>query len=346
MKIGILTFHWATNYGAVLQAYALQEYLIEQGHDVEIINYKPKQFDFSYLNFIKHPKSLFSFKKVMFNKRKEKIIQIFREQYLIMTERYYSFDEVSRMISKYELLISGSDQVLNPSFALKGEGRESPVYFLSFKGSKVKKIGYAVSFGCTQYPSKAASIVSEWVQSFDKIGVREDTGLNVLKQLGFYKDQHLVPDPTILRGEKLFKDILSIETSPTYSNYVCVYMLRRKLKCSLENAVTIDETHDIYSLEQWLRLIAHAKFLITNSYHGMIMALLFHVPFAVLLESKGAVGMNDRFWTLLSKVGLESQIVEKDSATIEMISNHNIDWVDVDDKIADYKKNGVDFLTF
>lgn len=54
MKIGILTFHWATNYGAVLQCYALQEYLREQGHDVEIINYKPWHFDF-WAKYVRRP---------------------------------------------------------------------------------------------------------------------------------------------------------------------------------------------------------------------------------------------------------------------------------------------------
>lgn len=55
MKIGIMTFHWATNYGAVLQAYCLQEYLREQGHDVEIINYKPMQYDFSWKKYLGTP---------------------------------------------------------------------------------------------------------------------------------------------------------------------------------------------------------------------------------------------------------------------------------------------------
>ena len=62
MKIGILTFHWATNYGAVLQCYALQTYLESLGHDVRVINYKPKQYDFSLWRFFRyrlflHPKS-------------------------------------------------------------------------------------------------------------------------------------------------------------------------------------------------------------------------------------------------------------------------------------------------
>ena len=63
MKIGIMTFHWATNYGAVLQAYCLQEYLREQGHDVEIINYKLSRYDMSLWNYFKHPSNWKRYKK-------------------------------------------------------------------------------------------------------------------------------------------------------------------------------------------------------------------------------------------------------------------------------------------
>lgn len=58
MKIGILTFHWATNYGAVLQCYALQSYLESMGHDVKVINYKPRQYDDNLYTFLRFRKFL------------------------------------------------------------------------------------------------------------------------------------------------------------------------------------------------------------------------------------------------------------------------------------------------
>ena len=87
MKIGILTFHWATNYGAVLQAYALQEYLIGCGHDVEIINYKPKSYDFNWMIFIRHPKALLTFGKRMKVRKKEELLSLFREKNLKLTKK-------------------------------------------------------------------------------------------------------------------------------------------------------------------------------------------------------------------------------------------------------------------
>lgn len=84
MKIGILTFHWATNYGAILQAYALQNYLKDRGHNVEIINYKPLFYDYSIRKFLLYPRFLFSFlvrfKQVCKEIKKESRLNIFRKK--------------------------------------------------------------------------------------------------------------------------------------------------------------------------------------------------------------------------------------------------------------------------
>ena len=87
MKIGIFTFHWATNYGAILQAYALQEYLKSQGNEVEIINYKPKKYDFSWINVVRHPSNLLRLRSVLLDRDKEQCLQQWRENNLCMTER-------------------------------------------------------------------------------------------------------------------------------------------------------------------------------------------------------------------------------------------------------------------
>ena len=93
MKIGIITFHWAINYGAVLQCYALQETLKALGHDVFVINYKPKRFDNTFWTFIRyrmflHPKAYYR------DIKKEKKIMLFRNKYLNLTQRYFSTKEL------------------------------------------------------------------------------------------------------------------------------------------------------------------------------------------------------------------------------------------------------------
>ena len=133
MKIGILTFHWATNYGAVLQCFALQEYLRSQGHDVEVINYKPKQYDDNVFTFLRFRKFL-NLDEYLRDRKKESALVAFRDSHLHQTKRICKCMDIVEIANSYDIIISGSDQVTNPSFLLSGEGLGiiSPAYFLGF----------------------------------------------------------------------------------------------------------------------------------------------------------------------------------------------------------------------
>lgn len=342
MKIGILTFHWATNYGAVLQTYALQEYLTIQGHEVEIINYKPKQYDFSWLTYVIKPYYLLKLKKDLIKRKKEKLLQCFRDEYLNQTKRFYTYNELKNSLLDYDVVISGSDQILNPFFTMKGESQPTPTYYLNFLPQTIRKIGYAVSFGCTLYPDYAIEQAKKWITNFDSIGVRENSGKDVLKQLKYEERVSVVPDPTILMGKRLFEKI-RIDDRLLKNDYICVYMLRTRISIDYPDLYYIDDLNNPISLESWLEKISHSKGLITNSYHGMIMSILFHIPFVVLLESKEGVGMNDRFSTLLNAIGLEGRIVNDCDLKLKLLEP--IDWSMVDGKLADYSMQGDLFLS-
>lgn len=341
MKIGILTFHWATNYGAVLQTYALQTYLKSKGHEVYVIDYKPRHFDNTFWNYLKNRKFL-NHRKYQNTLRKERVLQIFRDKYLQLTTRIFTKEEIPSLVSDYDVLITGSDQVLNPSFLFNGEGRRklSTAYFLDipFNGTK---IGYAVSFGCTTYPEDAKSIVTNIINEIDKIGVRENTGLDILKSVQYNNHSLAVPDPTILCYDLLFN---SIEFQrPDKTDYYCAYILHKKIVINADNVMYIDEQNNPLSMEAWLGTIAYSKGLITNSYHGMIMALLNHVPFVAITVNTGSIGMNDRFTTILGVLGLEDRICCETDDYMSIINN-KIDWTGVDNKIKKYSEIGRDFL--
>lgn len=338
MKIGILTFHWATNYGAILQSYALQEYLLEQGHDVQIINYKPRWFDF-WLRYIRRPWLIRNFKKDLLGRKKEKKLKLFRSKYLLLSKRYYSTNQMTKTHLNYDVVISGSDQILNPSYTLSGEECPTSAYYLTSFPNSIK-IGYAVSFGCNKYPSNALKYAKLWIKNFHIIGVREQSGLSILESMDFRGEKMLVPDPTILRGCKLFKDI-NIEYT-TEKDYVSVYILRKHIDVSLENVVYIDDFNNPLSLEQWLGVIIGSKFLVTNSYHGMIVAILNHVPFAVLADDSD---MNDRFYTLLKYLELSDRVIEH-TADLPFIMQRSIDWNLVEAKLSIYRQTGIDLLSF
>lgn len=336
MRIGILTFHWATNYGAVLQCYALQEYLREQGHVVEIINYKPWQFDF-WKKYVRRPWLLKNLGRDLVARKKEGRLITFRAQCLHLTKRYYTSVQMAKAKMNYDIVISGSDQVLNESFTLFGENHPTPAYYLqAFPNSK--RIGYAESFGCNEYSLEALRYAKQWINYFDKVGVREQTGLSILNTMGFKGPREIVPDPTLLGGISIFKDI-KIEY-PKKKNYLCTYILRKHIDLHQDDVIYIDDFNNPISMEQWLGSIIGSRGLITNSYHGMIVAILNHIPFSVLAD---AAHMNDRFITLLTRLGLVERLSDSIDKCIQIVCKP-IDWFVVDERISDFQKIGRAFL--
>ena len=342
MKIGIFTFHWSTNYGAILQAYCLQEYLLEQGHEVEIVNYKPRKYDFSWLTFVRHPRMIKRLNRTLANRRKEQLLVTFRNQHLRLTKRYSSVNEFDADLDKYDVLISGSDQVLNPNITMQGEDdKPCSAYWLAFVRGTQKRIGYAVSFGFESYPENAVDMVKEWVNGFNAIGVREHSGINILKQLQYNGISTITPDPTILMGADLFRR-LKVEVPVIKEDYSCVYMLRHEINIE-GNIRYIDELHQPLSLEDWLNRIVKAQNLITNSYHGMIMAMLAHVPFVVLLEKGSESGMNDRFFTLSSELGIENRFAHT-LEEAQLILKEPMDFDRIDERIDRFRQLGITFI--
>lgn len=342
MRIGIITFHWPENYGAVLQCYALQSYLEDQGHTVEVINYQPFHTGLYYLSILIHPQLLGKFSEIRRRKQKKILLDRFRNKYLHLTKRYYTCAQLISANLDYDVIISGSDQILNPSFTLFGERKPTATYYLPF--GKSKKIGYAISFGCTVYPTDAAIYAKKWIRNYDVIGTRESTGLNVLNQLQYEGKKQVVPDPTILNYKELFHNI-AIPSS--LDSYYCVYTIRHPFHLEADNEVKyIDDNHSPISLENWLGLIVHSKGLITNSYHGMIMAIIAHVPFVALVETASGKGMNDRFTTLLIHLGIDDRILPFDSenSSVMELMELPIRWDEVDKKMEMLSAVGTNFL--
>lgn len=338
MKVGILTFHWATNYGAVLQCYALQEYLRNEGHEVEIINYKPRKFDF-WFKYLKRPWLILRLRKDLITRKKEEYLALFRNTMLKQTDRYHSTKELRKAKFDYDVIISGSDQVLNPSYTIEGEDYPTSAYYLE-PFTNTKRIGYAVSFGCVEYPIKALPYSKQWINCFDRIGVREDTGMQVLEQMEYKGISTIVPDPTILFGSKLFSGI-KIEY-PLTRDCFCVYILRKHVNIGRNNVIYIDDYNNPLPIEKWIGTIINCKGLITNSYHGMIVAILNHVPFVALADSNH---MNDRFVTILSKLGMLGNMITN-ITDYETILERPINWTSVDERLNEYQKEGMHFLDF
>ncbi|HZL09027.1 MAG TPA: polysaccharide pyruvyl transferase family protein [Prolixibacteraceae bacterium] len=340
MKIGILTFHWATNYGAILQAYALQTYLEKLGHEVYIINYKPKQYKKNLLACFSTIR-VWSYLSKLKEFLKERELDNFRKSYLNETILYESLNELQKNPPQMDIYICGSDQIWNPYFTTKGEGKPTSTYFLDFGEKDIKRIAYAVSFGCEDYPDAASNIAKGYINNFNAISVRENSGIQIVYKLGFANPIKLL-DPTLLlqRDDYNFANTKQLGIQKR----AVVYILRDELK-NLQKFIfylkkdyqvdTIDNFFNPNSLQEWINGIKNASIVLTNSFHGMVFSLIFHVPFIIILANHSSVGMNDRFKTLLSYLDLQNRMmVDFDIDKINELINEKINWQLIDSQLA------------
>lgn len=353
MKIGILTFHWATNYGAVIQCYALQIYLESLGHHVEVINYKPLRYIDSLYSFFRYRKFL-HLREYLNTQKKEKSLESFRDLHLNLTEQIHTCSAVGEVASRYDLIISGSDQVTNPYFLQNGEGLNivTPTYFLGFPFNG-KRIGYALSFGCTVYPSEAKHLAISFLDKFDAISVRERSGIEIAKSMG-REDVDVVPDPTLLMSTQFYLSLVEESMKMWSGSFIYGFFIRnindRKIVINRifkdKHIVWNNEDGD-YSMQGWLSKINHSNLVITDSFHCVVMCLKLHKQFIVVTEKEGNVGMNDRLFTLLSPLELEDRIISK--SNLEKMSNtdnfKDICWLEVDSKLSEYSQIGKIFLS-
>ena len=341
MKVGIITFHWGTNYGGVLQAYALQSFLESIGHEVSIINYNPKTMQDSLLLCFKSRKFQ-NIKRNIELYRKEQNFIPFRKMYLNMTERYFTLEELQLNAPKLDVYVAGSDQIWNP-YIIKSYGKP---YFLNFGQINVKRISYAPSFGCQEYPKEELKILSSELKRFDSISYREDTGKDILVSAG-YSNSTWMPDPTLLLPKKEYqKSCTPIGHKKAFSffyilqeNQILINSLVEQVKNNGELDV-ISNTFKAFnklSIEDWLGYIKEAEYVVTNSFHGVVFSIIFQKPFVVVPIEGRLKGMNDRIITLLSKFDLLNRLLV-DEDKLNKVLNETIDWESTIEILNKYKE--------
>ena len=229
MRIGILTFHCAHNYGAVLQCYALQETLKGMGHNVEIIDYRPeyliKPYDVINFKRISSPTILGQLKKclletVVLPKRlkRHKAFSRFINHKLNLSERVVE----DKIPIKYDVYVMGSDQIWNPKIT---KGFDA-VYFGDFTYAKEnrKYIAYAASMAVIELDEPSKCYLSNALSNFNAISVRERQLVPLLQPLLKNKID-VVLDPTLLVNPEIWENIA--RSSHIKGKYVLVYQIRR-----------------------------------------------------------------------------------------------------------------------
>lgn len=337
-KIGILTFHWATNYGAVLQAYALQSFLKDKGFETEIINYVPWSIAISQkINWHKNHRT----DMIM---REEKL-ETFRRNFLVRTKRINFCFWLRRFSQSYFAVICGSDQIWNQSFALFGEYKPTLAYFASFARKKTRRIAYAASFGAVAVSERYEKYVKPELKKFSAISVREQTGKQIIEKLELKAE--VVCDPTLLLIKEDYWQLMK-DIKMSVPRVFCYVLHGHKETEKIAAYINVklaenDFEYETSGLEQWLYAIQHSEIVVTNSFHGVMMSVILNKPFiAVLIKGSG---MNDRITTILAAIGLENRAIDSyNEKMIDMIFYSPIEWDQVNQKIEKLRDYGKAFL--
>ena len=330
-RIGILTFHFPYNYGAMLQAYALQK-MISKNKSIycEIIAYEPEEhtsiFRVSIKNYIR-------FKEVsgFFNKIKtilSGVLSYFKERNI---ERNYNYRKFQRLLKKskkykskkfllqhlnYDVIIAGSDQIW------RRFKDYDDVYFLNFGSCNIKRVSYSASAGGT-FPYEDLIFIKKYLSKFDYISVRENSLSNQLLECGIKSRVDL--DPTMLLQRE---DYIKIEKGVKINKkFVFVYLCRDERLVNVLNYLSKKFNYEIvvgpyvnfkekvkFGLSQldyigpqeFLYCVHHASFVVTSSFHCTVFSIIFDTPFSVL----DGIGAFDRIKNLLELTELKSHIFE------------------------------------
>lgn len=325
MKIGILTFHYSYNYGAVLQCYGLVQTLHRLGFkDVEVIDVVPRKWHW-FLMGIPLKLSLEAFRKALIKllywKQCKKEIDAFRKMNLPLSVRVAKQDLPS-LASIYDAIIVGSDQVWTPS------QRKDDIYFLNWNPQyEGVKIAYAPCCAIETIKESQREILKSALNKFDKLSARNITTRNFVMNL-IKKEVPLMPDPSILANyESIAGNVPIIREDYVLSfvigsdlpegNEIALQHIRNKLSSCKIISVVVPKQNPVIvrgsdiidyacSPSKWLNLIRFAKFVFTDSFHCAVFSMKFHKCFAAYYVD--AI-RKSRFEDLSCRFGVNGNVV-------------------------------------
>ena len=336
MKIGILTLPLHTNYGGILQAWALQTVLERMGHEVKVLSRDKKNKLSPFFWLVRVPsrivrrmlgKKIGILNEVHYNKAQEQIrvnIEPTINQYIHRDKRY--LDKISK--NDYDCFVVGSDQIWRPKYIKSTLKSTIENAFLEFaKAWNVKRIAYAASFGTDEweYTPEQTKVVSDLLQRFDAVSVREKSGQDLCANYLKVSAEHLL-DPTMLLTKEDYISVFKIDQESKSHGNLMVYVLdHSKEKADFvnliaekkglipffvgakisDNKVSIEERIQP-RLQNWLRGFYDAEFVVTDSFHACVFSILFGKPFVAIGNANRGLS---RFESLLSLFGLENNLI-------------------------------------
>lgn len=364
-KLGILTFFNVKNYGAVLQAFALQNYLKRIKYDSEFINYIEKMNNDSkksnelkkYFNIIKS--SGYSIKKFSktgtYRNYTNQKFDEFRKEYLkISKNKLYSIDDFKEVENNYNGFITGSDMVWTDI------GQNLDVYFLRFTKYE-KRIAYSPSLtGTSDLSPMKKEKIKNYIKEIKYLSCREQEGVDFAKTYS-RKNALLTVDPTLLLSRDEWVESLHLNQNNN-QKYILFYMFgsvptkvkkavqkiaRKKglqiryvpMSIQEEYSEVINGFNNGCGPKEFVELFLNATAILTNSYHGLLFSIIFKKPFILFhRKSKNKWKKNEeRMSNILRIINAENRFINIESSFNDDFMNNDINYCELDKKIVESK---------
>lgn len=364
MKIGILTYHASHNFGSMLQNYALQQFLIAEGHKVETINLRNEKQKYMYNYPLHKGRWSPSFLQIIGKFRDPKwlieecrrwnIFEHFLKNNLILTKEYSNWDSIKKElpIINYDAIIVGSDQIWN-TFCYDFDWS----YFLPDNIKPTKKIAMCPSFGSatprTQHNRNLVSKIKKYLEDFDYLSVREKDASDFLQVL-LNRNVPVIADPTLIADPTIYLRMINkpIVKEPYIYYYTpsnipdinsekianeLAHNLGLKIVTSFTNFMQKKTMTSIVSgPAEFLNLVRNAKLVVGKSFHLVVFSLLFHKNF-ITIKRKG----EPRIESLLGQLKVSGR-------NIESVEDYNhlteIDYKVVDEELNKLRLKSISFL--
>lgn len=364
LKVGILTYHRAENYGALLQAYGMRTFLQQQGLNASFVDYWPKYHEnyfhiFSVKRFKKSgvkAKIQYIFETVVFygmkRRRKRNLQSFMKNQLGLPREIKYSSNKA--VCNEYDVVVYGSDQIWRKQNLPGCKGFD--FWYFGSDNVTAKKIAYAGSMGTINTTPEEDEQLKPYFERFSALAVREAPLKDYLAKMGLQAT--VVLDPVFLLNKEdwrkmyssskpalrhkgkyiLYYNLLSNAESTAFAN-----QLSRKTGLPI---IEISKKYEIRqlgarynhtaSVQEFLSLIDHAEYVVSNSFHGVAFSVIFEKQFY-------AIGMGtkaNRVQSLLASLGIEERYVESD---VDLEKDIDYNWLK--SRIADIRTNSLDYLS-
>lgn len=359
-KTAIVTFHRACNYGAFLQAYALQNVLGGNGCDAHILDYDSRAIRDGYTmighlrskgNILKKIAALMLSWPMML--ARNRVFSQCRNKHFFAPEKELQKTDLDKISEQYDCFIAGSDQVWNREII----GRDD-AFFLDFVKEAHKKYSYAASIGSSNLSAEELDDITERLRSFQVISLREPNALPLLRdRLGAERVQCNI-DPVFLLGAERWRSFMQ---KPCRKPYVLYFTLlsNKQARPAMRFAKQLAEEKGAEALylsnnSQWFRmrelkhlgvtgpeqfvgLIDEAEYVVTNSFHATAFCIILHKPFFVETN----IFRSGRIVNLLKLCGLSDRALVNGVLPTQPVP---IDWDAVDRKLAAEIQRAKDYL--